>query len=168
MSCCKFSSNRKGLPRLVVSALATALMSSSLLGPSPLSAQSDSGASPDETAGPVCMVGPWRSAPQTMAEKRGKRFKVVVAERDAARLETRGFSRSDCANLDLASNGRQAAWRDEICAMAAFGNDAVQDQFARALGIRPAELCASAEMSVGPWNGRRPTVEGRMLDEIVE
>ena len=103
-----------------------------------------------------------------MAQKRGKRFKVVVAAGDVTRLETRGFSQTDCANLDLASNGRQAAWRDEICAMAGFGNDAVQEQFARALGIRPAELCASAEMSVGPWNGRRPATESGLLDEIVE
>ena len=168
MSGRNFIENAKVLQISFIGAVAASLLCSSLLIASPLYAQSDTEAGSSEPAGPVCMVGPWKSAPQTMAEKRGKRFKVIVAAGDVARLETRGFSRTDCANLDLASNGRQAAWRDEICAMAGFGNDAVQEQFARALGIRPAELCASAEMSVGPWNGRRPTAEGRMLDEIVE
>ena len=135
---------------------------------SPLHAQTNTTPDTEDSANPVCMSGPWRDARQTMAPKKGKRFKIVVAQRDSAGFVKRGFSKKDCAAADLVSVARRNAWRDEICTMASFGNEAVQQQLARALGARPAELCASAELTVGPWKGNIPPGQQRILDEVDE
>lgn len=103
---------------------------------------------------PVCMQGKLRSVAQVPAERRGKPLDLVVARTDVAALEASGFVVVDCNASGLARVERRAAWRDEICALAAYGNEAVQNQLAAALGARPANLCGSAELVAGAW--KRP------------
>lgn len=106
-------------------------------------------------ATPVCMQGKWRAIEQVSAERRGKPIDLVVARTDVTALQASGFVVVDCNASGLDRAERRAAWRDQICALAAYGNEAVQNQLAAALGARPANLCGSAELVAGPW--RRPT-----------
>ena len=97
------------------------------------------------------MSGTWRDVAQVRAENRGKKFPMVVAASDVPALEGAGFEQVDCNVSDLASEPRRTAWRDQVCEMAAYGNEAVQNQLARALGEQPAVLCGSAELALGQW-----------------
>lgn len=128
-----------------------------------LSAQEDADAVQQDAIIPVCMAGGFRDAPQTTELRRGKRFSVVVTKDEVADLEARGFTVADCALADLASTDRQQRWRDEICAMAATGNQAVQNQFERSLGARPSMLCAAAQRLAGPWQGIVPATDAELL-----
>ncbi len=107
-----------------------------------------------EQKAPVCLTGAWRDVPQVERSQRGQPLQVVVAETDAPGLEKRGFVRTECASVDLAASDKRGAWRDQVCEMAAFGNEAVQNQFEKALSARPAVLCGSAELVAGQWRGQ--------------
>ncbi len=134
--------------------LACALAVSAALAPLSLGAQEiGGGALTVEQRAPVCLASVWRDVPQVAETKRGQALQVVVAEADAPALEKRGFVRTECATADLATTDRRGEWRDQVCEMAAYGNEAVQNQFERALGARPAVLCGSAELVAGQWRG---------------
>ena len=104
---------------------------------------------------PACLSGTWQNVSQVPDETKGKAFSIVVPEADAGILEAQGFERIDCKVADLASKNRRMAWRDSICKLAAIPNDAYQNQFERAMGARPAALCASAELLEGGWKPRK-------------
>ena len=100
---------------------------------------------------PACLSGTWQNVSQVPDETKGKAFSIVVPEADVAILEAQGFQRIDCKVAELASKNRRLAWRDSICELAAIQNEAHQSQLERALGARPATLCASAELLEGNW-----------------
>ena len=108
---------------------------------------------------PVCMTGTWRDVEQVRAENKGKKFPMVVAARDVPALQGAGFEIVECKTSDLASEPKRTAWRDQVCEMAAYGNEAVQNQLERALGARPAVLCGSAELAVGQWHPKAKSEE---------
>ena len=114
----------------------------------------DAGATTTTRAAPVCLRGAWRDVPQVAQAKRGAAIDIVVASRDAPGLTGKGFAQVDCSTT-FATPEARAAWRDQACGMAAFGNEAVQNQFERAWGARPAVLCGSAEQVAWPWQGVR-------------
>lgn len=78
--------------------------------------------------------------------------------RGAQSLQKKGFRPVACAADGMASRTAGAsdagltAWRDEMCELASVGNVAVQNQLERALGERPAVLCAYGEALSGPWD----------------
>ncbi|MBD3813676.1 MAG: hypothetical protein IE917_15830 [Betaproteobacteria bacterium] len=100
---------------------------------------------------PACMTGTFRNAPQVSQAERGQPFRIVVAAKDAAALTERGFVLTDCTIANLATAQSRNGWRDYVCELSAFGNEAVQRQFEAALGERPAVLCGSAELAIGAW-----------------
>ena len=100
----------------------------------------------DTTA--VCMSALAREVPQVAKAARGQAFRVVVAAQDVPALEEKGFTKVDCGTADLNSRTNKEKWRDKVCEVASFGNDAVQKQLERALGASPAHLCGSARMAV--------------------
>jgi len=112
-----------------------------------------------EQAPPVCMRGAWRDVPQVAKARRGQAIEMVVSGRDVRSLEKKGFAQVDCAETTMSAVEARAGWRDQICEMAAFGNEAVQNQFERALGARPAVLCGSAELVAGLWRGAKSGLE---------
>ena len=103
----------------------------------------------------VCMTRPFGNAAQVKREKRGQAFRILTIESAVKARESKGFKRVDCRTADFAQASRKNAWRDEICELAATGNEAVQNQLERAYGERPAVLCAGAELAVGKWDGKR-------------
>ena len=103
---------------------------------------------------PVCMTRPLSDLPQVPQESRGQPFRIVTGESVVGSLEAKGFERVECSVADLVTAGKRGSWRDEICTMAATGNVSVQNQLERALGERPAVLCAAAEMVAGAWDRR--------------
>ena len=102
----------------------------------------------DTTA--VCMSALAREVPQVAKAARGQAFRVVVAAQDVPALEEKGFTKVDCGTADLSSRTNKEKWRDKVCEIASFGNEAVQNQLERALGASPAHLCGSARMAVAP------------------
>lgn len=121
---------------------------------------------PDDPQAVVCLRGAWRDVPQVAQDKRGQSYMIYALAGNAPALLESGFTVTPCpdaagrstavgtltaARGDSSSSEGPAAWRDEICEMASFGNDAIQLQFAKALGESPAVLCAHAEMVAGPW-----------------
>lgn len=104
---------------------------------------------------PVCMIRPLGDVPQVPTARRGRPFRIITLERAAPGLEAKGFTRVDCTTADLVQVDKRRGWRNEICEIAAVGNEAVQNQFERAYGERPAVLCAAAQLVVGPWDRKR-------------
>ena len=126
-----------------------------LLGASPSVAQDESDVLLSaEDLVPICMSGEWRDVPQVSEAKRGQAFRIVVATRDVLTLEAKGFEITDCTVADLVTADKRRSWRNYVCEMAAYGNEAVQNQFERAMGARPGVLCASAELVTGALNSR--------------
>ena len=124
------------------------------LSPLPILAQSPAVGGKQSGLTSVCMTGTWQGSAQTLSSNRGKQFHIAVAPTDVPTLERKGLSQADCGALNLTSHSHRQRSRGEACLMAAFGNEAVQAQFERALGVRPAVLCASAELAGGPWPER--------------
>ncbi len=122
----------------------------------PVAAQTepDTAATAPEDA-PICMTRPLSDVKQVSREKRGQPFRILTTERTAKGLEAKGFRRVDCSTADLVQASKKNAWRDEICELAATGNEAVQNQLEKAYGERPAVLCAGAEMAAGKWDRKR-------------
>lgn len=146
--------NGKSIPVGGIAGLVAALLLQSLVATQSAFAQDTSSALTTEQLAPVCLTGAWRDVPQVSEAQRGQAFRIVVAAIDAEALVAKGFAVTDCTLADLATAEKKQGWRDRVCEMAAFGNEAVQNQFERALGARPAVLCGSAELVAGQWRGR--------------
>ena len=99
----------------------------------------------------VCLARPLSDVPQVSQASRGQAFRILAVEAVVPTLEAKGFMRVECKNADLVLATKRNGYRDQICEAASFGNEAVQNQFERAMGERPAVLCAAAEAAVGPW-----------------
>ncbi|WPZ03966.1 hypothetical protein T8S45_00070 [Blastomonas marina] len=108
---------------------------------------------------PACMVGTLRDVPQVPESLRGKRYPIVVAELEVPAYEARGFEIANCGDADANRLRRFLRYRDEICLIAASGNEAVQRQYEAALGVRAKRLCDSSQLVVGLWN--RPDKDAR-------
>lgn len=102
----------------------------------------------------ACMTVTAGSSEQVTAESRGKTFEVLVADEDVAAFSKRGLIQTECSGELQGAKAQQAA-RDEICAVTYSGNDAVQLQIEKAIGIHPGLLCASAEKMAGSWPGEK-------------
>ena len=98
----------------------------------------------------ACMSKKWEDVAQVPEENRGKAYFVIVAPGDVQALREQGFENAECSEL----KGAESEYRDAMCEMSDFGNEAVQNQFERALGIRPRKLCETAEKVAGPWAGK--------------
>jgi len=105
------------------------------------------------------MVGTLRDVPQVPESLRGKRYPIVVAELEVPAYEARGFEIANCGDADANRLRRFLRYRDEICLIAASGNEAVQRQYEAALGVRAKRLCDSSQLVVGLWN--RPDKDAR-------
>ena len=149
----------KIFPTLSISALAM-LGAASLAGAalaqdgSQGNAQGNSQSASDLPENAACMAGGWRDVPQVKAAQRGQQFRILVAKSDVKYLEAQGFAEVDCKVSDFASKPKRTAWRDHICDLGSYGNEAVQNQLESAFGVRPAVLCGSAEMVAGQWTPR--------------
>lgn len=100
---------------------------------------------------PVCMTRPMSRVAQVPEARRGQPFRIITIERGASALEKKGFRRVMCETADMVRADKKNSFRDDICELASFGNEAVQNQLERALGERPAVLCAGAEIVAGTW-----------------
>lgn len=76
-----------------------------------------------------------------------KVMQVLTDDSETADLQSKGFKASTCSSDPVA----RRQYRDEMCRLAAFGNEAVQIQLARSIGEFPAKLCASAKQVVGDF-----------------
>lgn len=79
-------------------------------------------------------------------------FAAIVVTRSVPRMKTRGFEVTDCAAVRLEQVSDIQVYRDRVCTLASKGNEAVQNQFEKALGERPSVLCANAELIAGRWS----------------
>lgn len=116
----------------------------------PLQAQSASAASSgkgDEFS-PVCLSRPFREVAQIRRQDRGKPFAIVAVGRSVGSFEAKGFKQVSCEAVRLGSPEQQTGYRDRVCKLAATGNEATQNQFARALGEHPSVLCANANIAL--------------------
>jgi len=113
-----------------------AMMAASLVLPSSASAAS-------------CMATQMQPVAQVPEKERGKPFYVIVDDVDAAGFRGKGLEEQSC-EVAFKERADETLYRDRICAMASYGNEAVQNQFTRALGVPPKELCESAEKALGP------------------
>ncbi|MEO1920821.1 MAG: hypothetical protein ABGW84_02920 [Sphingomonadaceae bacterium] len=129
---------------------------------SPASAQEATAPVPGE-ATPACMTGKLGDVPQVRANLRGRSYPIVVAKQDVPFLQSHGFELTDCGALNPGRLRQFLKYRDEICLIADTGNEAVQGQYQRILGVRPAVLCSSMELVAGRWQrppkGQRPTFD---------
>lgn len=98
---------------------------------------------------PICMARAQRDVPHVKAAQRGKNFFIVAAPRTAPSFEAKGFSRISCQEAGLTRATDLLEYRNRVCEMAAYGNGAIQNQIERAIGERPAVLCANAEWFMG-------------------
>lgn len=109
-------------------------------------ARSGTPGSEDET---VCMARAFRDVPQVRKEQKGASFAVIVVRTSTRSLASKGFVEIGCQEAKLNTLEQQKKYREGICEMAANGNQAVQNQYERALGARPAILCANAQLATG-------------------
>jgi hypothetical protein len=116
-------------------------------------ARSGTGSSDDET---VCMARVYRDVPQVRKEQKGVSFAVIVVRTSTQSLVSKGFAEIDCQDAKLSTLEQQRKYREDICEMAANGNQAVQNQYERALGERPAILCANAQLATGVQRNQLP------------
>jgi len=132
------------LPLVVFSATSVAAQST----------QAEAQEKSEETSGSeqpttVCMVREKTGPARGRSDMTSKPTKIVVPERVANGLARKGFQTVDCTEAKLNTKQAQRVWRDEICTKAAYGNQAVQNQYARLYGARPAALCAAAQRVAG-------------------
>lgn len=121
----------------------------------PLHAQEDMTAPASVDTAPACMEGALRDVVQVRESGRGRKYPIIVATRDVALLESAGFERIECSGSDLASPAKRTAFRDGVCELAAYGNEAVQEQITRSIGVDASILCGSAELAMGAWSPKR-------------
>lgn len=135
----------------------SAFMCAVLLAPAATWAQSGS---QDEARGkaevqPVCLARSAGNDGVAAQGPQGRTSRIVVMPRSVRGLEAKGFEQVDCEGAGLSNRGQIMRFRNRMCTLAATGNEAVQNQLERALGERPAALCANAELLAGEW--RRET-----------
>ena len=84
----------------------------------------------------------------TFTDEQGKDVQIaLIASDDGAEdLVGAGFAKA-AAPCDLSAK-RLQEYRNNICNLAAFGNDAVQNRFTQVLGKAPSKLCDSAKNMV--------------------
>lgn len=110
-------------------------------------------------AEPICMV-PTKGAFAGADQARGGRSKaILVVRKSVPDLEARGFKQSDCEQNSLKTSSDLSNYRDQVCNLAAYGNEAVQAQIYETLGEYPAVLCAHAEKVAGPWHRKMDNVQ---------
>lgn len=134
------------------SSFCTALLALSSTVAPMVSAQDEGAPPPIDLGAPVCMVRPLPDMPQVAQTSRGQAFRILVVEAVVPALEAKGYTQVECKTADLVLADKRNGYRDQICRLAANGNEAVQNQNERALGERPAVLCAAAEAAVGEWD----------------
>jgi hypothetical protein len=105
-------------------------------------------------ASAACMQGHVQPVESVAPADREKTYDALVADQQVKAFEAHGFSLSACPP-ELQTAKGQAAERDRVCKMTYSGNESVQLQVKRALGIHPALLCKSAELVAGPWSGEK-------------
>ena len=64
----------------------------------------------------------------------------MISSGEASDYAALGFTPTAGGTSDVAT------YRDEVCKLAAFGNDAVQNRLTQVLGARPEKMCASAKL----------------------
>lgn len=139
--------------RILGSLLATGLIARLML-PAPVAAQ-DAARATEVAKSPVCMARAFGDVPQVSRERQAQVYYVAAPSSMSKSLAAKGFTAVDCETAQLATPTAIAAWRDQTCELAAFGNAAVQNQLETALGERPGVLCAMAQVLVGPWDRKR-------------
>ncbi len=138
------------MKNLIASSMITAVvLSSSLSISSPALAQEVAPVTPEA----VCMTGLEGRVAQVPLTRQGQPFEIVVSSDDIDSFASKGFVVAAC-DSQRADETQWQVYRDEVCSLAAFGNDAVQNQLSRAFGEYPATLCRSVEKVAGEWNGR--------------
>lgn len=103
-------------------------------------------------ASPICMTRA-EGSDTTVAGSSGVRA-IVAVRQSVPELEARGFNVTDCKPVGFEVSADFAKYRDEICNLAAYGNEAVQAQIAEAVGEYPSVLCGNAEKVAGSWDHR--------------
>lgn len=104
--------------------------------------------------GAICMARPQSRVPQVAKAQQGQLFSILTSELYASAFEAKGYRRVDCGTADLLTTKKREAYRDKMCELAGVGNSSVQRQVERALGEKPAVLCANAEIVAGTWARR--------------
>jgi|GEM_PF-1256902 len=110
----------------------------------------------------TCMQGMYAEVSQVPEAQRGTSYTVMVATAQVPLLELAGLQSVACVDDGAVW---QQAQRDEICELAYSGNQAVQEQMRRALGVHPTILCFSAEQVAGAWNGEKIQVNSVDAEE---
>jgi len=81
--------------------------------------------------------------------------KLVIPSAEVSDYTALGFTPAACGAIDVAT------YRDQICNLAKFGNDAVQNRLTQVLGARPEKMCTSAELvAVNSLSISDPTTTG--------
>ncbi len=104
----------------------------------------------------ICMTRDKTLPANARSDASRKPTNIAVPEMQMASLTRKGFKVIDCGQAKLNTRAAQKAWRDKICAKAAFGNRAIQNQYARIYGSQPAILCAAAQRVAGKSDRKRP------------
>lgn len=120
----------------------------------PCVAQPQSGQIAQTDDGPICLVRSTRNAEKLVSGQSVDGPAIVAVRKSVPELEARGFEASDCTRAGFKSPADYEKYRDQICALAGYGNEATQARIHEILGEYPAVLCANAEKVVGPW-GRK-------------
>ncbi len=116
----------------------------------PLLAQPETVHSQSADAIPICMT---RNQALNPTDANSSEVKAIVAVRQSVPdLEARGFKATDCERAGLETPADFAKYRDEVCNLASYGNEAVQAQIAETIGEYPSVLCGNAEKISGPWD----------------
>lgn len=97
----------------------------------------------------ICMTRAKTLPSNSRSDANRKPAQIVVPEMAVSGLTRKGFQQVDCNQAKLNSRASREAWRDKICRKAAFGNLAIQNQYAQIYGERPAALCAAAQRVAG-------------------
>ncbi len=106
------------------------------------------------SANAACMQRQVQPVESVAPRDRGTTYDALVADQQVRAFEAHGFSLSICPPRLQTAEG-QSAERDRVCGMTYSGNEAVQLQIKRVLGVHPALLCKSAELVAGPWSGQK-------------
>lgn len=80
-----------------------------------------------------------RAAPRSKAT-------IIVADSDTGGFAQKGFVAEACPTTEK----EKLKLARDVCATAAFGNEAVQARFTSVLGAIPKNLCEAATRAVGP------------------
>lgn len=144
------ASHIKGAQRYALLLAAAGLMTT------PLPALGQEAAPPSQLPAPItgeatCLAFTPAPSPYVREDSQGKPIYLVVAASEASELLARDYARIDCAATGYKDAGVVAAYRDQICRIAFYGDISIYNQFASAVGARPDTLCKSVEQLAGKW-----------------